>query len=48
MWQLLREMDDNKFKENYDIDHCRPIATFNLSDPNAQYDAFFGRIANLC
>ena len=34
-------MDYNEFKENYDIDHCRPIATFNLSDPNAQYDAFF-------
>ena len=30
MWQLPREMDDNKFKESNDIDHCRPIATFNL------------------
>ena len=48
MWQLPREMDDNEFKENYDFDHCRQIATFNLSDLNAHYDAFFGRIVNLC
>ena len=41
MWQLPREMDDNEFKENYDINHCRPIATFNLSNPDEQYDAFF-------
>ena len=48
MWQLSREIDDNEYKEKYDIDHCRPIATFNLSDPDDKYDAFFGRIANLC
>ena len=40
MWQLPREIDDNEFKEKYDIDHCRLIATFNLSDPDTQYDAF--------
>ena len=39
-WQLPYEMDDNEFKENYDIDHCRPIATFDLSNPENQYDAF--------
>ena len=33
-------MDDNEFKENYNIDHCRPIATFDLSNPENQYDAF--------
>ena len=40
MWQLPHEMDDNEFKENYQIDHCRAIATFNLSDSDAQYDEF--------
>ena len=34
-------MNDNEFRQNYDIDHFRPLATFNLSDPDAQYDAFF-------
>ena len=33
-------MDDNEFKENYEIDHCRPIVTFDLSNPENQYDAF--------
>ena len=39
-WQLSHEMDDTEFKENYDIDHCRPIATFDLSNPENQFDAF--------
>ena len=34
-------MNDYQFRKNYDIDHCRPIATFNLFDPDAQYNAFF-------
>ena len=33
-------MNNDEFRKSYDIDHCRPIATFNLSDPDAQYDAF--------
>ena len=33
IWQLPYEMDDNEFKENYHINHCRAIATFDLSDP---------------
>ena len=32
MWQLSHEMDDNEFKELYEIDHCRLLATFNLSN----------------
>ena len=39
-WQLPHEMDDSEFKENYEIDHCRPIATFDLFNPENQYDAF--------
>ena len=31
---------DDEFKENYDSDHCRPIASFDLSNPEHQYDAF--------
>ena len=37
MWQLPHEMDDYEFKENYYIDHCRAIATFDLSDPGNQF-----------
>ena len=40
MWQLPHEMDDSEFKENYEIDHCRPILTFDLFNPENQYDAF--------
>ena len=40
-YQLPYDMNDDEFRKNYDIDHCRPIATFNLSDPDAQYDAYF-------
>ena len=40
MWQLPYEMDDNEFKENYHIDHCRAIATFDLSDPGNQFKSF--------
>ena len=47
-WQLPYDMNDDEFRQNYDIDHCRPIATFNLSDPDAQYDAFSWQNANLC
>ena len=33
-------MNDDEFKILYDIDHVKPIATFDLSDSNAQYKAF--------
>ena len=33
-------MSYDEFKKRYHIDHVRPIATFNLSDPERQYDAF--------
>ena len=33
-------MNDDEFKKCYHIDHVKPIATFNLSDPESQYDAF--------
>ena len=39
-WQLPYEMSDDEFKKRYHVDHVRPIATFNLSDPESQYDAF--------
>ena len=39
-WQLPYEMNDDEFKKRFHIDHVRPIATFNLSDPESQYDAF--------
>ena len=32
-------MSNHEFKENYDIDNCLPIATFNLNNPENQYDA---------
>ena len=40
MWHLPHEMDVSEFKQNYEIDHCIPIATFALSNPKYQYDAF--------
>ena len=39
-WQLPYEMSDDEFNKLFHIDHVRPIATFNLSDPESQYDAF--------
>ena len=40
IWQLPYEMEDNEFKENYHIDHCRAIATFDLSNEENQFIAF--------
>ena len=39
-WQLPYDMTDDEFKKAYHVDHVRPIATFNLSDPESQYNAF--------
>ena len=39
-WQLPYDMIDNEFKKRYNVDHVRHIATFNLSDPASQFDAF--------
>ena len=33
-------MSDDEFKKAYHVDYVRPIATYNLSDPENQYDAF--------
>ena len=33
-------MNDDEFKKLYDIDHVKPIARFDLSDSNAQYEVF--------
>ena len=33
-------MSDDEFKKSYHIDHVRPISSFDLSDPESQYDAF--------
>ena len=38
-FQLPYFMDDSEFREHFHIDHCRPIATFDLSNPENQYDA---------
>ena len=40
MWQLYDNISDDEFKKCYNIDHVRPIATFNLSDSKNQYYAF--------
>ena len=40
MWQLPHEIDENEFKVNYHIDHCRAIATFDRSDTANQFTAF--------
>ena len=39
IWQLNYEINDNEFKENYHIDHCPAIETFDLSDPGNQFKA---------
>ena len=41
MWQISYDISDDEFKNNWQIDHVRPISSFNLSNPNDQYDAFF-------
>ena len=33
-------MSDDEFKKLYDIDHVRPISSFDLSEKENQYDAF--------
>ena len=40
-------MDDRELRKNYDIDNCRPIATFNQSDIEYQYDKFHFRNTQL-
>ena len=39
-FQLPYSIDDSEFREYFHIDHCMPLATFNLVDPQNQYDAF--------
>ena len=39
-WQLPYNMDDNEFQDYYHIDHCRPIASFDLSNQDEQFEAF--------
>ena len=33
-------MDDKEFKENFAIDHVKPLGTFDFSDPENQFEAF--------
>ena len=33
-------MDNNEFRKNYHIDHCRPIASLDLSNQDYQFEAF--------
>ena len=33
-------MSDDEFKKIYDVDHVRPISSFDLSKTENQYDAF--------
>ena len=40
MWQLNDDISDDEFKKNYHIDHVKPISSFNLSDPESQFEAF--------
>ena len=40
MWQLNDNISDDEFKKCFHIDHVRPISSFDLSDPESQYDAF--------
>ena len=40
MWQLPYEMSDDEFKTLYDIDHVQPIASFDLSIKENQFEAF--------
>ena len=39
-FQLPYSIDDSEFRELFHIDHCRPLATFDLSNPENQYDAY--------
>ena len=39
-FQLPYEMNDDEFTKLYDIDHVKPIVTFDLPDSNAQYEDF--------
>ena len=40
-FQLPYEMSDDEFKKLYDIDHVKPIASFDLSIKENQFEAFF-------
>ena len=33
-------MNDDEFRKEFEIDHVKPIASFNLSDKESQYEAF--------
>ena len=33
-------MNDKEFRKDFEIDHIKPIALFNLSDKESQYKAF--------
>ena len=39
-FQLPYEMSDDEFKKLYDIDHVKPIASFDLSIKENQFEAF--------
>ena len=38
-------MSDDEFRKHQEIDHCRPLATFDLSDQENQFIAFLAELS---
>ena len=39
MYQLPYEIDNKELNKNFAIDHVKPLATFDCSDPENQFEA---------